>query len=502
MIFRLAHGLETHAHSAVHSQTRSLVCLLLAVTAMFASAGSAMAQEPEGFKDALGLLDAWTANRVASRGQPSVSVGVVLGDHLVWARGYGFADLDKKIPATPQTLYRIGSITKSFTAVAILQLRDAGKLQLDDPLRRHLNEVHIQQHSTGTPDVTLRELLTHTSGLQREVPGTVWTDGEFPSEAAMGLLLKESYEPDTQWKYSNLGFALLGKVVAVEAGQPWDAYVQGHILTPLGMLKTRPIPRSDEPGLAVGYVRTAPGGIFVPADKMPSGPLDPAGAIASSIEDLARYVAFHMAEGSNGDSPVLSGRTLREMHRPQWLLPDWQSAYGFGIGVRRVDGLVRVGHGGGVPGQTTNIRFIPALKLGVIVLTNSDEGDPASYADYALQLLSPIVAKYLPHERRPLSEESKGFPGIYRSKRHDIQLVTILDGQLALVAPDASNPHTARTILELTDEPRIFIMRSGGEYSSGPFGEKLTFDVSGDGTVTGFHTENRRFSRVGPLGSQ
>lgn len=151
--------------------------------------------------------------------------------------------------------------------MSILQLRDAGKLQLDDPLGHHLKEVHIQQHSTGTPDVTLRELLTHTSGLQREVPGTVWTDAEFPSETAMGLSLTETYEPDTQWKYSNLGFALLGKVVTVEAEQPWDAYVQVHILTPLGMLKTRPIPRSDEPGLAVGYVRTAPSGVFGNAER-------------------------------------------------------------------------------------------------------------------------------------------------------------------------------------------------------------------------------------------
>jgi D-alanyl-D-alanine carboxypeptidase len=473
--------------------------LLLAATVMLAAAGFAVAQEPEGFKDAIGLLDAWTANRVASRGQPSVAVGVVLGDHLVWARGYGFADLDKKIPATSQTLYRIGSITKSFTAVSILQLRDSGKLQLDDPVERHLKGVHIQQHSAGTPDVTLRELLTHTSGLQREVPGTVWTDAMFPSEASLELSLTESYEPDTQWKYSNLGFALLGKVVAVEAGQPWDAYVQGHILTPLGMSKTRPIPSSDEPGLAVGYVRTAPGGTFVLADKMPSGPLDSAGAIASTVEDLAKYMAFHMAEGNNAESPILSGRTLREMHRPQWLLPDWQNGYGFGMRVRRIDGVVRVGHGGAVPGYTASIEFIPAFKLGVIVLTNSDEGEPASYTDYALQLLSPIVAKSLPHEIRRLGDEPKRFTGVYQSKRYSSRLVAILDGRLSMLMPDDLNPYTSRTLLEATDDPRVFLMRPGGAYTSGAFGEKLTFDVSADGTVTGFHTENSRYSRVGAL---
>jgi hypothetical protein len=138
----------------------------------------------------------------------------------------------------------------------------------------------------------------------------------------------------------------------------------------------------------------------------------------------------------------------------------------------------------------------------VIVLTNSDEGDPASYTDYILQLLSPIVAKSMPREIRALREESKRYVGSYQSKRHSFRLVVILDGNLSMVMPDDPNPRIARTVLEPTDEPRVFIMRSGGGFSSGPFGEKLTFDVSAEGTITGFNTENSRYSRVGALGSQ
>lgn len=474
---------------------RTLFCVIaLAVLSL-----SALGQEPDDFRDALGLLDAWSANRVASRGQPGLSIGVVLGNHLVWARGYGFADLENKTPATPKTLYRIGSITKTFTAVSILQLRDAGKLQLDDPLQRHLSRVSIRSHSNSASAVTLRELLTHTSGLQREVPGTIVTDAIWPSDADLQRTLDQPFDPDIHWKYSNLGFALLGKVVTMETGQPWDKYVQNHILLPLGMLATRPIPRADEPGLAVGYLRTAPGGSFVPAPFLPSGPTAPAMAIASNVEDLAKYMVFHIEEGSNGDSSVLSGPSLREMHRVQWLLPDWQNAWGFGMRVRRVDGMVRVGHNGIVPGHTANIEFIPSLKLGVIVCTNSNDGDPAAYVDYALQLLSPIIAKSVAAPPQNPNQQWRRYEGIYRSKDYRTWVATILDGQLSLVPPDAPNPATARTVLEATSDPTVFTMRVGLAYASPGDGEKLTFDISADGTVTGFHTENWRFSRASGL---
>jgi CubicO group peptidase (beta-lactamase class C family) len=307
-----------------------------------------------------------------------------------------------------------------------------------------------------------------------------------------------SYEPATQWKYSNLGFSLLGRVVAAESGEPWDAYVEKHILEPLGMKSSRPLPRLDEPGLAIGYTRVEPGGALVPADKMPNGPVAPAGALASSVDDLAKYLAFHMAEGASGDSPVLSGRTLREMHRPQWLLADWQNAWGLGMAIRHVDGYVRVGHGGSVPGQRTNIQFYPALKLGVIVLTNSDEIDPLSYVEYAFQVLAPVVAKSESHAKPPLGEEARRFVGTYRGKNHATQIVAILDGQLSLLGPEDLNPYATRTILEATDQPRVFMMRSGGAFSALQFGEKMTFDVSADGTVTGCHTSSARFTRVGP----
>ncbi len=472
--------------------------LALVLTAAPRAAG---AQEPAGMSDALRLLDAWLTTAVAQREQPGLSIGVVLGDRLLWAKGYGYADSEKRVPADPRTLYRIASITKTFTAVAILQLRDAGKLQLDDPLRRHLSWARIRAHDPAASDITIRELLTHSSGLQREVPGTVWTSPTFPSAAALRVEVEETYSPGVTWKYSNLGFALLGEVVGAVSGEPWDRYVQRHILDPLGMKSTRTMPRADEPGLAVGYARPVPGERPVNAPTFGSAEAVGAAAnMASSVEDLAKYLVFHVSSGSSAVGSVLKSTTLRDMHRPQWLLDDWQNAWGFGLRVRRVDGRVQAGHPGNVPGFRTQIEFVPTLRLGVVVLTNADDGNPAGYVDYALRLLGPIAAKATARPVAPLSPSTAGYVGQYRSQNGtSTMFVGVLDGQLSLVAPDTANPYTTRVILEPTSDPHIFVMRSTGTFAFDAFGERLTFEVGAEGQVTGYHTANLRYTRTGPL---
>ncbi len=138
-----------------------------------------------GVASAIQVFDAWVSRTVSDREQPGVSIGLVHDQDLIWSRGYGFADLAKKTPATPATAYRIASISKLFTATAILQLRDAGKLQLDDPVAKWLPEFAPAHVDAGSPVITIRHLLTHTSGLPREVDGTYWNDMRFPSREDM-----------------------------------------------------------------------------------------------------------------------------------------------------------------------------------------------------------------------------------------------------------------------------------------------------------------------------
>src|SRR6266446_1175412 len=434
-----------------------------------------------GIAQALPLLDAWATYSALQQHIPSVALAIVHGDRSVWTKAFGYADVGRKTAATQQTLYRIGSITKTFTALAILQLREAGKLRLDDRVRDHVTTTAIQARNLGVLDVTIRELLTHSSGLQRDLPGTWWTQPSFPEEFPDHF--SATYPSSTEWKYSNVGYALLGEVIAAASGEPWARYLERCVLGPLGMVSTQAMPHRDEARLATGYSRPTPGELHVPAQRTDHGAVSPAGGMASTIEDLGRYLAFHMGGGGS----VLGAKSLREMHRPQWLLDDWQTAWGLGMRVRRVDGRVRVGHPGTTPGFAAVMEFIPALKLGVAVLTNADDGNPAGYCDYALQLLTPVVARESARAAPALAEDAERYCGLYRAENGNTTMfVAALDGQLVYVAPGAPNPYAARVILERTPESHTFIMRQGGAFATLAFGERLTFSTSASGEVTGY----------------
>jgi CubicO group peptidase (beta-lactamase class C family) len=444
-----------------------------------------------GIEQALPLLDAWAAHSVMQQNVPSVALTVVHGDRPVWTKAFGYAEAIMKTAATPQTLYRIGSVTKTFTALAILQLHEDGKLRLDDQVRDHVTTAAIHARELGLLDVTIRELLTHSSGLQRDLPGTWWTQSSFPAQFPDHF--SATYPSSTEWKYSNAGYALLGEVIAAASGEPWARHIERRILGPLGMANTEAMPDRDEARLATGYSRPTPGEPYVQASRLDHGVVSPAAGMVSTIEDMGRYLTFHMGSGG----AVLGGKSLREMHRPQWLLDDWQTAWGLGMRIRRVDGRVRVGHPGNTPGFAALMEFIPALKLGVAVLTNADDGNPASYCDYALQLLTPIVAKEMARAAPELAEDAERYCGHYRSENGNAtMLVAVLDGQLTLVAPGAPNPYAARVILERTPELHTFIVRSSGAFATLPFGERLAFSTSAGGEVAGYEVASgARFVR-------
>ena len=451
-----------------------------------------------GIAQVLPILEAWIAHSVMQQHLPSVALTVVHGDRPVWTKAFGYADVNARAAATPRTPYRVGSITKTFTAAAILQLHEAGKLRLDDRVRDHVTATAIHARSIGLLDVTIRELLTHSSGLQRDLPGTWWTQPSFPEEFPEDF--SAIYPSSTEWKYSNVGYALLGEVIAAASGEPWARYIERRILEPLGMASSQAIPQLDDARLATGYARPTPGEPHVPAPRMDHGAVSPAASIVSTIEDMSRYLAFHMS----GGGAVLGGKNLREMHRPHWLLDDWQTAWGLGMRVRRVDGRVRVGHPGTAPGFAALMEFIPALKLGLVVLTNADDGNPASFCDYALQLLAPIVAKGAARSAGALGEDAQRYCGHYRSENGNLtMLVAMLDGELSLLAPGAPNPYSARMILERTPELHTFTMRSSGAFATLPFGERFMFTTAEGGAVTGYVTSGARYVRQpdsAPLG--
>lgn len=453
--------------------------------------GKAVAQHPD-VAAALQVLDAWITATVASREQPGLSIGVVHDQELIWARGYGFADIQNKVPATPTTLYRIASISKLFTATAILQLRDAGKLQLDDPVAKHLSWFKIKNAHPDGPTITVRHLITHTSGLPREAVGLDWNDLKFPEREEMIRRLGEQetvYPAETRWKYSNLAVSLAGEIVSAVSGESWPQYVEKHILLPLGMKATRPLPQADLPNLATGYGRRAPGQARAVEPFVDIAAERPAGNLAANVEDLAKFISLQLRDKPAGGEQILKGATLREMHRVHWLHEDWKGGWGLGFAIRREGDQMRIGHGGSLPGHRTGIDIAPANKLGVIVLTNANDGEPTKYVDQAFRLLNPAVARATAPatpDRKPDPTWEK-YVGTYTWKHSDMQIL-LIKGELLMLVPEADSLWESRIKLEPVGPHTFRLTPVSTSYAA--IGETLTFELDKDGKVTRARTPN------------
>ena len=432
----------------------------------------------------LKVLDAWTQAAVVSREEPGLSIGVVYDQDLIWAKGYGFANVAKQIPATPSTRYRIASISKVFTATAIMQLRDAGKLQLDDPVARHLSWFKVKEPKPDSPPITIWDLLTHTSGLARELPMYYWNDLKFPSREEMMRLLAEEpavFPPGTEYKYSNLALAVAGEVVAAVSGEPYKKYVEEHILRPLGMNSTLIEPVPTDPEMAIGYRRHRHGVPREVEDFIDAKALTPSAGLASTVEDLAKFVSLQFRDGPAQGAQILKGSTLREMQRVQWLRPDWQSAQGLGFGIRHMGQQVRVGKDGAAPGYKSLMEWVPAEKYGVIVLINGYDADPTYYVNQAMSTLGPAIAKAVAHPKpEPVADPAwQKYTGMYEWKHVEVQ-VMIAGGELVLVSPESANPWEGRIRLTPVG-PNTFRMHGGGDD-----GELLKFISDNNGKVTRF----------------
>jgi len=324
------------------------------------------------------------------RGVAGMSVGVVYDQTLIWSRGFGSSNVETQEPATPDTLYRVGSITKLFTDTMLMQLRDAGKLNLDDPVANYLPDFPVSD-PYSSPGPTFRQLASHTSGLPREAPINYWRTREFPTEPELLESLQHTEllsAPGTVYRYSNLGVAIEGMALERVAGEPYERYVEERILSPLGMTASGfELTDAVRARLASGTpAASTPEG----ADRLPDfGALTPAAGLYTSVDDIARFMALQFRDGNADTSPVLDGPSLQEMHSAasRGKAPG-DFALGWELG--NIGGSSTIGHPGVVYGFTTQITLAPAAKLGVAVFTNG-RTDPGAMANEMLAALLPPV---------------------------------------------------------------------------------------------------------------
>lgn len=361
-----------------------LILFLVTVALVLSSQAIVLAQGkvPPELKAAIDRVEAMTAAELAKDNLGSVTVGIISGPDLIWAKSFGLADMEKKIPATTDSVYRIGSITKQFTALMLLQLVEDGKVHFTDTVEKYFPDVNkVNGRMPWYPPLTLIQLATMTSGLDSE-PEDLPTYLKGPVSQWEKVLisalphLKYLYEPDTHYHYSNIGYAILGASLSRAAGKPFVEYVKDRIFGPLQMTLSAFEPNPEMlPNLTKGYEVGRDGKVDAetPArEHQGRGYKVPNGAMYTTVADLARFLAFELDEGPG---TVLKKKTWEDnLTRTNSSDNGLRSGYGVGFRVSRHGEFVSYGHGGSVAGYNAGADFDPVSKMGVVVLRNVGGG--------------------------------------------------------------------------------------------------------------------------------
>jgi len=366
-----------------------------------------------GYEDIATRLGSFITEEIAAKKIPAFSIALVDGDRVVWSQGFGKANAANNVPATADSLYRVGSVSKLFTDMAVMQLVEEGKLDLDADVKTALPTFAVRNPFDGK--VTLRSVMSHRAGLVREPPIGNYFDPDQPTQLATTESLNRTslvYPPGTRTKYSNAGIGLAGAVVETMTGQSFEDCVQQTILQPLGMTSSTFLrARVDEPRIAEAFMWSHDGQRF-PAPTWDLGTLG-AGNLYSSVNDASRFLIAVLNGGEIGGTRVISADLLEQMLTPQ----AGGSDYGIGFGLAKLDGHATFGHGGAVYGYATQVKGIVAEKVAVAAVGSLDcaNGVSSRVADYALRLL---LAK----------KQGKELPSVEKTASIPPELAAAIDG--------------------------------------------------------------------------
>jgi CubicO group peptidase (beta-lactamase class C family)/D-alanyl-D-alanine dipeptidase len=355
-------------------------------------------------------LEEFIDREVKQKGIPALSVALVDDQRIVWARGFGLADPRRDKPATADTVYRVGSVSKLFTDLAVMRLVERGELDLDAPVSRYLND--FKPANPFSKPITLRQLMAHRSGLVREPPVGHYFDPTLPTLAQTVQSLNATelvYPPESHIKYSNAAIATVGYVLERTQGEPFARYLKRTLLTPLGMDHSSFEPEAAlKQDLAHALMWTYQGREFA-APTFELG-MAPAGSMYSTVNDLGRFLSVLFAGGKAPGGAVVKPDTLRQMWTPQFAPPGTREGFGIGFMLGELKGHRRIGHGGAIYGFSTELAALPDDKLGVVVISARDVTNPVTsrIADVALRhMLAVRQGTELPaiEQTRPLEAE-------------------------------------------------------------------------------------------------
>jgi CubicO group peptidase (beta-lactamase class C family)/D-alanyl-D-alanine dipeptidase len=381
------------------------------------------------YAEAVRILEGWLEREVRAKGLPALSIALVDDQEIVWARGFGYQDPDNKIPATADTVYRVGSVSKPVMALALMLLVQMGLIDLDAPVTRYLPD--FRPENPHGKKITLRHLLSHRSGLVRESPVGNYFDASNPSLADMVKSLngtKLVFAPEQRTSYSNAAVSVAGYVLERTQKEPFAKYMDRVLLRPLGMTHSGyELTPELKKHLAKATMWTYHGRTFdAPTFAMGT---QPAGNLYSTVNDVGKLLSFLFAGGRTADGKQhLKRETLESMYVPQFVKKGEKNGFGISFLVTPFDGRRRISHGGAIYGFATEVAALPDEKLGVIVVASKDVANAvmARAADEALRLMLAVrQGKPLPQieETQPLDPaRARELAGHYEADGKAVEL--------------------------------------------------------------------------------
>ncbi|MEV6265570.1 serine hydrolase domain-containing protein [Kribbella sp. NPDC051936] len=431
----------------------------------------------QSLTEVLAYYDSWLAFNQHYQRVPGVQVAVYAGDAVAFSGAYGLADVENDVPLTEHHLFRIASHSKTFTGTAVLQLVEQGRLRLDDKAEQHVTEI------VGTPlgQRTVRELLAHAGGVTRDGLDADWwqLSRSFPDRDQLLDVLRQASSAvipeNDRFKYSNIGYGLLGLVIEAASGTSYNSYVQTAIVDKLGLAGLGPeLDPSRLAEYAAGYSALSYADKRVPIEHVDTRALASATGFFGNARDLVTYFSAHLP----GDDRLLSDKSKREMQHPLWTTgSDEKARYGLGLSVTKVGERQVFGHGGGYPGHITRTLVDPEQRIVVSVLTNAIDGPAAQLAEGLFRLLDLADSK-----DRGDAADLQRFTGRFANLWGVTDFV-LIGGRLYATDPSEANPADDPQPLEADGDA----LRVTGGNGYGSYGESYRFEFDDNGTVRTVH---------------
>ncbi len=431
----------------------------------------------KAIESALAYAPRWLAFQRDYMPFVGAQIAVRVDGDLIFNHAVGRADVANDIPLTTEHLFRIASHSKTFTGIACMQLAEQGRLRLDDPACRHVPELD------GTPmaEVTVRELLAHGSGMTRDgADSTFWSlNRRFPDRDELLETVRADgkvLEPNEHFKYSNIGYSLLGLIIEGASGKPYREYVARNIVDRLGLEHTGPdLDEARIDDYAKGYSSRAHGPERAEIEHIDTLAESAATGFYSTAADVTAYFQAQL----DGDDRLISDASKRRMRQVQWTISE-ESRYGLGLSITKVNGRTYYGHSGGYPGHITNSKLDLDRRLSISVFTNSNDGPAEKLVKALLQLIDLGLdeKREAVTKSRP-ADDLKRFEGRFADLWGFVDIVN-LGGRLYMLVPTLENPASEAVELEIVSDTEL---KPVGDKGFGGYGELMRYTFDDDGSI-------------------